>query len=157
MQHTAIFHARKNDNFHLNLIFAQNIDCGYTLEPPQSGSSNEYPQCIFWSKNKKIMYTPVNPSFTIYKWGVRGFSLHRLVFVMKVTPDLHLAYQRSIGPINIPLVPGKRIFKGDLPYTGIIPIAASWSHDQHYIYKFSKANIQNMVKNDQVVLEKRMF
>ena len=40
MQHTAIFHARKNDNFHLKifdffLIFAQNIDCGYTLEPPQ--------------------------------------------------------------------------------------------------------------------------
>ena len=35
MQHTAIFHARKNDNFHLIifyyfLIFAQNIDCGYT-------------------------------------------------------------------------------------------------------------------------------
>ena len=40
MQHTAIFHARKNDNFHLKffdyfLIFAQNIDCGYTLETPQ--------------------------------------------------------------------------------------------------------------------------
>ena len=40
MQHTAIFHARKNDNFHLKmfdcfLIFAQNIDYGYTLEPPQ--------------------------------------------------------------------------------------------------------------------------
>ena len=40
MQHTAIFHARKNDNFHSKsfdyfLIFAQNIDCGYTLEPPQ--------------------------------------------------------------------------------------------------------------------------
>ena len=40
MQHTAIFHGRKNDNFHLKcfdyfLSFAQNIDCGYTLEPPQ--------------------------------------------------------------------------------------------------------------------------
>ena len=72
IEHTAIFHARKNDNFHLKifdyfLIFAQNIDCGYMLEPPQSGSSNEYPQSIFSSKNKKIMYmyTPVNPSFTI--------------------------------------------------------------------------------------------
>ena len=28
-------------------IFAQNIDCGYTLEPPQCGGSNEYPQSIF--------------------------------------------------------------------------------------------------------------
>ena len=40
MQQTAIFHSRKNDNFHLKivdyfLIFAQNIDCGFTLEPPQ--------------------------------------------------------------------------------------------------------------------------
>ena len=29
------------------------------------------------------MYTPVNPSFTIYKWGVRGSSLHGNVFVMR--------------------------------------------------------------------------
>ena len=28
------------------------------------------------------MYTPVNPSFTIYMWGVRVCSLHGLVFVM---------------------------------------------------------------------------
>ena len=47
------------------LIFAQNIDCGYTLEPPRRGGSNEYPQSMFWSKNKINRYTPVNPSFTI--------------------------------------------------------------------------------------------
>ena len=39
MQHTVIFHGCKNDNFQLICfyyfhIFAQNIDCGYTLEPP---------------------------------------------------------------------------------------------------------------------------
>ena len=28
------------------LIFAQNIDCGYTLEPPRGGGSNEYPQSM---------------------------------------------------------------------------------------------------------------
>ena len=28
------------------------------------------------------MYTPVHPSFTIQKWGVRGYSIHGLVFVM---------------------------------------------------------------------------
>ena len=38
MQYTAIFHGYKNDNFLMKmfdifLIFAQNIDCGYTLEP----------------------------------------------------------------------------------------------------------------------------
>ena len=29
------------------LIFAQNIDCGYSLEPPRRGGSNEYPQSMF--------------------------------------------------------------------------------------------------------------
>ena len=45
--------------FDIFLIFAQNIDCGYTLEPPQRGGSNEYPQSLFWSKNKKNIYTRV--------------------------------------------------------------------------------------------------
>ena len=30
---------------------------------------------------RKIMYTPVNPSFTIQKWGLRGSKLYRYVFV----------------------------------------------------------------------------
>ena len=38
MQHTASFHGCKNDNFSIKkmifLIFAQNIDRGYTLEVP---------------------------------------------------------------------------------------------------------------------------
>ena len=46
-------------------ISAQNIDCGYSLEPPRRGDSNEYPQSMFWAEIRKIMYTPVNPSFTI--------------------------------------------------------------------------------------------
>ena len=29
------------------LISAQNIDCGYSLELPRWGSSNEYPQSMF--------------------------------------------------------------------------------------------------------------
>ena len=49
----------------LVLIFAQNIDCGYTLEPPRQGGSNEYPQSMLWSKNKKNRYTPAYPSFAI--------------------------------------------------------------------------------------------
>ena len=51
------------------LIFAQNIDRGYTLEPPQWGGSNEYPQSMFKSKSKKKcipLYTPV----LLYKSGV---------------------------------------------------------------------------------------
>ena len=40
MQYTAIFHGCKNVHFHMKIfkffvIFALNIDRGYTLEPPQ--------------------------------------------------------------------------------------------------------------------------
>ena len=56
------FHKKKFDIF---LIFAQNIDCGYTLEPLHPDDSNEYPQPMFWSKNKKSRSTPTNHSFSI--------------------------------------------------------------------------------------------
>ena len=69
-------------NIDMFLIFAQNIDCGYKLEPPRRGGSNEYPQSMFWSKNKKNRYTPANTSFAIQKWDIRGYSLHGHVFLM---------------------------------------------------------------------------
>ena len=58
------FYHQKNESFQMKNsklfhISAQNIDCGY------SGGSNEYPQSMFWAEIRKIMYTPVNPSFTI--------------------------------------------------------------------------------------------
>ena len=34
------------------LISAKNIDCGYSLEPPRRGGSNEYPQFMFWADIK---------------------------------------------------------------------------------------------------------
>ena len=68
-KHTANF-ITKNENFQIKNsdifhVSAQNIDCGYALEPPRRGGSNEYPQSMFRSEIRKIMYTPVNPSFTI--------------------------------------------------------------------------------------------
>ena len=50
------FSDKSTDIFHIS---AQSIDCGYSC------GSNEYPQSMFLNKNKKIMYTPVNPNFTI--------------------------------------------------------------------------------------------
>ena len=49
----------KNENFHIKKsyifhISAQNIDRGYLLEPPRRrGGSNEYPQSMILSRNKK--------------------------------------------------------------------------------------------------------
>ena len=59
------FKSFQKENFDIFLIFAQNIDCEYTLEPPRRGGSNEYPQSMFRSKNKKNRYTPAYPNFTI--------------------------------------------------------------------------------------------
>ena len=56
------FKIKNSDTFHIS---TQNIDCGYSLELPCIGSSNEYPQSMFKAEIRKIMYTPVNPSFTI--------------------------------------------------------------------------------------------
>ena len=62
---TRLFKYTKNfitsDIFHISAL---NIDCGYSLEPPRLGGSNEYPQSMFWAVIRKIMYTPVNP-----RWG----------------------------------------------------------------------------------------
>ena len=55
------FSDKNSDIFHIS---AQNIDCGYSLEPPRRGGSNEYPQSMFLAEIRKIVYTPVNPSFT---------------------------------------------------------------------------------------------
>ena len=41
---TENFEIKNSDIFY---IFAQNIDCGYSLEPPRRGGSNEYPQTMF--------------------------------------------------------------------------------------------------------------
>ena len=62
LQKNEIFQIKNSDIFHIS---AQNIDCGYSLEPPRRGGSNEYPQSMFYAVIRKIMYTPVNPSFTI--------------------------------------------------------------------------------------------
>ena len=56
------FSGKNSDIFHTS---AQNIDCGYSLEPLWRGGCNEYPQSMFWAEISKIMNTPVNPSFTI--------------------------------------------------------------------------------------------
>ena len=52
MQYMAIFNGCEYSNFQMKkngffLIFAQNIDRGYTLEPPHRGGSNEYPESTF--------------------------------------------------------------------------------------------------------------
>ena len=45
------FSVKKSDIFHIS---AKNVDCEYSLEPARRGSSNEYPQSMFFSKIRQI-------------------------------------------------------------------------------------------------------
>ena len=51
------------------LISVQNIDCGYSLEQPHRGHSNEYPQSMFWAdiwKNIRVFYLKI---FSFWRWN----------------------------------------------------------------------------------------
>ena len=76
---TEFFSDKKSDIFHIS---AQNIDCGYLLEPPRRGGSNEYPQSVFFSQNEKNNVYPYKPLFYYIKVGFKGSESYRLVFVM---------------------------------------------------------------------------
>ena len=68
----------KNSNiFHIS---AQNIDFGYSLEPPRRGGSNEYPQSMFLSRNKKTNVYPCKPQFYYIKVGFKGVIIIQACF-----------------------------------------------------------------------------
>ena len=78
---------KKNENFQIKILIffiflLENIDCGYSLEPPRRGGSNEYPQSMFSSRNKKNNIYPCKPQFYYIKVGFKGAKLYRRVFVM---------------------------------------------------------------------------
>ena len=49
---------------------------------PRRGGSNEYPQSMFWRKNKENKYNFAYHSFATYKWGSKGYASHGHVFLM---------------------------------------------------------------------------
>ena len=79
-----------NENFQIKnfryflKIFAQNIDCGYSLEPPHldetvlTSTHNLY----FWAEIRKNNVYPCKPQFNYIKVGFNGSNLYRHVFVM---------------------------------------------------------------------------
>ena len=62
-------------NSDIFLIFAQNINFGYSLEPPRRGGSNEYPQYMFLSRSEKDNVYPFKPQFYYTKVGFKGVSI----------------------------------------------------------------------------------
>ena len=81
----AIFQIKNSDIFHIS---AQNIDCGYSLEPPRRdgsneypqepprrGGSNEYPQSMFLSRNNINNVYPCKSQFYYIKVGFKGVKI----------------------------------------------------------------------------------
>ena len=80
----AIFRIKNSYIFHIS---AQNIDCGYSLEPPRRGGSNEYPQSMwrggsneypqsmFLSRNEENDVHPCKPQFYYIKVGFKGVKI----------------------------------------------------------------------------------
>ena len=56
-------------------IFLLINDCGYPLELPRRGGSNEYPQSMFLSRNKKNNVYPCKPQFYYIKVGFKGVKI----------------------------------------------------------------------------------
>ena len=71
-QKRKLFRQKNPDIFHIS---AQNIDCGYSSEPPRRGGSNEYPQSMFLSRNKKNNFYFCKPQFYYVKVGFKGVKI----------------------------------------------------------------------------------
>ena len=71
-QEKETFQIKNSDIFHNP---AQNIDCGYSLEPPRRGGSNEYPQSMFFTKIRKNNVYPCKPQFYYIKMGMNGVKI----------------------------------------------------------------------------------
>ena len=61
-----------SDIFHIS---AQNIECGFSLDPPQWGGSNEYPQSMFWAEIRKKNVYPYKPQIYYIKVGSKGVKI----------------------------------------------------------------------------------
>ena len=79
-KYTKTFTIKKNETFQIKIpgifhISAQNLDCGYSLELPRQGHSNEYPQSLCLSRNTKNNVYPCKPQFYSIKVGFKGVSI----------------------------------------------------------------------------------
>ena len=78
---------------------SKNINCGYLLEPPHRGGSNEYPQSMFWAETWKIS------EFFIWKFSFFGRKIFSIFeYSLFQYARFHQKYQGTCnGKQNEPL------------------------------------------------------
>ena len=75
------------------LFLLKNIDCGYSLEPPRRGGSNEYHNLCFEQKYEKYQsFLSENFQFLEVKFSI---YLNRHVFVM-IYMSSNMAHDKSV-------------------------------------------------------------
>ena len=99
MQYINNFLVVKIENFiskNFFFFFAQNINCGYMLEPPLMSTHN-----MFWIKNKKNCIPLFYSQFYYVKAGFKGSTLHEPVFLMDRTqPESLFVLEHDTGTLN---------------------------------------------------------
>ena len=76
--------------------FLLKTDCGYLLEPPRRGVSNENTQSMFLSRNKKNNVYPCKHQFNYIKVGFKGVKIITVFFVMPAKTDQPASMQKLI-------------------------------------------------------------
>ena len=64
---------------------------------------------MFWSKNKKNSYIPLHTPVLLYKRGLRGYTLHRYVFVILQFQSLFVIFQEALRIFPVVTVFGRRL------------------------------------------------
>ena len=96
------------------------------------GLSNEYPQSMFLSINKKNRYTPAYPTFAIFiKVGLRGYILHEHVFVIKDSPKALIFSVQSSSPFITKTFPYRRN-KNDVIFA--VKMEISSEKNRYFLY-----------------------
>ena len=92
------------------LILLKNVDCGYSLEPPHRGGSNEYLQSMFWAEIWKIVEFLIwNFQFLEVKFSI---YLIRRVFIMTSLLSTHnILYRGEIRKKNVLIPSHLKLFK----------------------------------------------
>ena len=113
------------------LIFAQNIDCGYSLEPPRWGGSNEYHNLCFEQKyEKNIRFLAKNFLFLEMKISI---YLNRRVFVMNGSV-FYIWCCKYVNICSEVLYPINKII--DYIILHVYPFHTSVSNVEHSIFEF---------------------
>ena len=72
------------------LLLLKDIDCGYSLEPPRRGGSNEYPESMFWAEIWKKSQSFYLKIFSFWRWNF----LYIWIYVMDCS--YNVAYSNSL-------------------------------------------------------------